>query len=95
MDLSIWNGLNDNTLLDCVSLLFPLASVDDRFYRLDLLLCHGRDVLPNVGWESYDHNARGRVLCSVAEVAECSFYEFLCSELESQGAASELLMRSG
>ena len=33
--------------------------------------------------------------CSVAEVAECSFYEFLCSEWKSRGAASELLMGSG
>ena len=33
-------------------------------------------------------------LCSVREVAECGFYKFLCSELKSRGAASELLMRS-
>ena len=33
--------------------------------------------------------------CSVTEVAECGFYEFLCSELKSRGTASELLMRSG
>ena len=30
-----------------------------------VVLRHGRDVLPDVGWVSYDHNARGKVLCSV------------------------------
>ena len=47
------------------------------------------------GWDPMITMLEEKVLCSVREVAECGFYWFLCSELKSRGAASELLVRSG
>jgi hypothetical protein len=56
--LSIMKGVNPATLLDWVSLLFCFPSVA-VFYRLDLMLRHGRDVHPT--WVTFTMTGTLRV----------------------------------